>query len=62
MKRRFVRREPERKDTLAAAVVSGVLAAGVGVVAFYFVRLILAREEMGDSGAAALPGPSDDED
>jgi hypothetical protein len=62
MTRRFVRREPEAKDTLGAALLSGVLAVGAGLVSFYFVRLLLAREEVGESRPPALPGPSAEEE
>lgn len=51
MRRRYVRTEPGRKENLAAAVVSGALATGVGLVAFYLVRLLLARDAVGPSGA-----------
>ena len=62
MKRRYVRREPEPKDTIGAAMLSGALALGVGLVSFYFVRLLLAREEVGGSRPPALPEPSADEE
>lgn len=61
MKRRFVRREPRSKDTVGAALLSGVLAVGVGLVSFYFVRLLLAREEVGASRPPALPESTADE-
>jgi hypothetical protein len=38
--------EPEAKDDVAAALVSAALGVGVGLVAFYFVRLIRAREPL----------------
>lgn len=62
MKRRFVRRQPEVRDTVGAALVSGAVAVGVGLVSFYFVRLLLAREEVGESRPTALPEPSADEE
>jgi hypothetical protein len=62
MRRRFVRREPEPKETLGAALLSGALAVGVGLVSFYFVRLLLARDEVGESRLPALPEPSADEE
>lgn len=46
MRRRFIRRKPDRKETATAAVVSGVLAAGVGLLTFYVVRLLLGRDEV----------------
>lgn len=61
MSRRFLRRKPDRKETTSAAVVSGVLAAGVGLVTFYFVRLFLARDETGTSELMP-PGPSGEEE
>lgn len=61
MSRRLIRREPDRKETAAAALASGVLAAGVGLVAFYFVRLLLARDATGTS-ALAPPRPSGEEE
>jgi len=61
MRRRFIRREPDRKETAAAALVSGVLAAGVGLVTFYFVRLLLARDETG-TPELSPPGPSGEEE
>lgn len=62
MRRRFARREPEARDTLGAALLSGALAIGVGLVSFYFVRLLLAREEVGEARPPALPEPSVDEE
>jgi hypothetical protein len=44
MRRRYIRNEPDRRDDVAAAVVAGTLAAGIAAVAFYLVRLLLARE------------------
>jgi hypothetical protein len=34
----------------------------VGLVSFYFVRLLLARDEVGESRLPALPEPSADEE
>ena len=62
MSRRFVRREPEPKETVGAALLSGALAVGVGLVSFYFVRLLLARDEVGGSRPPSLPEPSADEE
>ena len=59
MRHRYVRREPERRETLVAALVSGVVAAGVGVATFYLARLVLARDAMGGAidEDAGLTGP-----
>jgi len=46
MKRRWLRLEPERKDTAAAALLATTLGLGVGMVTFYLVRLLLAREPL----------------
>ena len=51
---RYIRMEPDRSDNVKAAVVSAALGAGVGIVAFYFVRLMLSREPL-DSGARGAP-------
>jgi len=52
MRTRYVRNEPDRRENLAAALVSGAVAAGVGIVTFYFARLLLSREALttGESG------------
>jgi len=44
MKTRYIRRPPKREDDLAAAAVSVALAAGVGAVTFYVVRMLLSRD------------------
>lgn len=53
MSPRYIRTEPDRSDQTKAAVVSAALGAGVGIVAFYFIRLMLTREplESGERGA-----------
>ncbi len=53
MKKRWIRLRPERRDTAAAALVATTLGFGVGMAAFYVVRLFLAREPLdrGDGGA-----------
>jgi hypothetical protein len=43
---RYIRKPPERKDDVAAGLLSAALGVGVGLVAFYFVRLMLAREPL----------------
>jgi len=45
MSPRYIRNEPGAGDNAAAAVVSGLFAAGLGVILFYFLRLFLARDE-----------------
>ncbi len=50
MSPRYLRNEPSSRDNLAAALISGAVAVGVGVVAFYLVRLLVAREAIGGSG------------
>lgn len=54
MSPRYIRMEPDRSDNVKAAVVSAALGAGVGIVAFYFVRLVLSREPL-ESGARGAP-------
>ncbi len=44
MKRRWVQVPPSPRENLLSAVSAGLLGAGVGIAAFYFVRLFLARE------------------
>ena len=46
MSPRYIRTPPDRKDEVAAAVVSTALGVGVGLVAYYFVRLMLSREPL----------------
>ena len=41
---RYIRTHPGRKENAAAAVASAVVAAGVGLVTFYVVRVFLARD------------------
>ncbi len=50
MSTRYVRRPPETKDNVSAALVGGVIAASLGVVAFYFARILMARERVGAAG------------
>ena len=44
---RYLRNRPTREENVRAAVLSSMIAAGVGVVTFYFTRMLLAREPMG---------------
>lgn len=41
---RYVRRRTGRREDVTAALTSGILAAGVGLVSFYLTRLFLSRE------------------
>ena len=51
---RYLRNRPTREDDRRAALVSTAVAAGVGLVVFYFVRLLLAREPL-ETGPEADP-------
>lgn len=53
MSRRYVRNEPGPKENAAAALASGFLAVGVGLVVFYFARLFLARDAVAEAGEVA---------
>jgi hypothetical protein len=44
----------DRNEQTKAAVVSAALGAGVGLVAFYFIRLMLSREPL-ELGAREAP-------
>ena len=46
MRRRWIRRPPERGDDAAAAAAAVALGVGVAAVTFYFVRMLLARETL----------------
>lgn len=50
MSSRYVRNEPDSRENLSAAVISGALAACVGLATFYLARLLLAREPIGAPG------------
>lgn len=56
MSARYVRKVPETKENVSAALISGALAATIGLVAFYFARILLAREPVG----ATSPGGSEE--
>jgi hypothetical protein len=43
---RYVRTPPDRKQEVTAGAISAALGVGVGIVAYYFVRLILSREPL----------------
>lgn len=53
MSPRYLRNEPGAKENATAALISGFLAAGVGLVVFYFARLFLARESVVDGKEVA---------
>ena len=62
MRRRYIRVPAEPKDNARALVVSGALAACVGVVTFYFTRMFLAREALEPEGEPlSLPAGDDEE-
>jgi len=44
---RYLRNRPDRGEDRRALVISSAVAAGVGIVTFYFTRLLFAREPMG---------------
>jgi hypothetical protein len=48
MRVRYLRNEPGNKESLAAVVVAGTVAAGAGLITFYFARLLLSREAVGE--------------
>lgn len=54
MSPRYLRRQPGPRENAAAGVLSGVLAAGVGLVVFYLTRLLLARDAVGDDSDPVL--------
>lgn len=53
MSPRYIRRELETTDRVGAALVAVALAVGVGVVAYYAMRLVLSREPLGVSPQGA---------
>lgn len=46
MSPRYIRTPPDRKEETAAVAISAALGVGVGLVAYYFVRLMLSREPL----------------
>lgn len=46
MSQEWIRVPPEPRDTVAAGIVAGAVAAGVGLVTFYLLRTFLAREPL----------------
>lgn len=58
MSARWIRIPPEPRHDVAAAVVAGAVALGVGLAAFYLTRLLLAREPLpGEGPEGPEPGP-----
>jgi len=54
---RWIRTPPERRDDVAAALLAGALALGVGAAAFWVTRLFLARDRLPEEPAKRpLPG------
>ena len=65
MRRRWVQVPPGPREEVVSAVAAGLLGAGVGLVTFYLVRLLLAREPIegpgpDDSGRPRLPASGED--
>ena len=46
MSARWIRTPPESRDDVAAALVAGAFAVGVGLAAFWITRVFLARERL----------------
>jgi len=57
---RYIRKPLDVNESLAAGLVSAALGLTVGVVAFYFVRLMLTREPLPGSSRASPDTPSTD--
>jgi hypothetical protein len=62
MRQRYIRVPAEKKDTVAAAILSGAAAAAVGVVTFYLTRTFLAREPLPPAAGRPLLPRSDGKD
>lgn len=62
MKRRWVRVTASRADNMRSGLAAGMLAAGVGIATFYVVRLVLAREPLGESPVLPSKGVSSGSD
>lgn len=54
MSPRYVRNEPDARQEALAGVLSGILAAATGLVTFYFVRLLLARDAVPDGSGSSV--------
>jgi hypothetical protein len=57
---RYIRKRPESKEEVAAGLISAALGVAVGVVAFYFVRMMLAREPLPGSSGSSPDAPRAD--
>lgn len=51
----WIRRPPERQESIASLLAAGIAAVGVGAVTFYLTRILLARDSLGGPEAPALP-------
>lgn len=60
MSARWIRTPPDLRDDVAAALVAGALALGVGVATFWITRVFLARERLPEE-PPARPGPGSDD-
>ena len=49
----WIRVPAKRGDDVAAGIMAGALAAGVGLVTFYLIRTLLAREPLSPPGPSA---------
>ncbi|HSW31058.1 MAG TPA: hypothetical protein VLH75_16355 [Longimicrobiales bacterium] len=58
MSAHWIRTPPEPRDDVAAALVAGALAVGVGLAAFWITRLFLARERLPEGPAERPRRPS----
>lgn len=57
MSPRWLRIRPTRRDDAMAGIVAGAVAAGAGLVTFYFARLLLARAPLEDPDPEPEPRP-----
>ena len=58
MSPRYIRTPPDRAQEVTAAAISAALGVGVGLVAYYFVRLMLSREPLAGGNRDPRPEPS----
>ena len=49
MTARYVRNIPGTRENVSAAVISGAVAASVGLAVFYLARIFLARDRLGSA-------------
>ena len=59
---RYLRNQPTRSENVRAAVVSSAIAAGVGILTFYFARMVLAREPVTSEIAERSDAPRSGDD